>query len=414
MTEQVDGPFIERQLFDALMERGCAASDRCGWLNIDHVHSHVATRLMESLTKCFFNVAEVVVRTDLHEAKQTRRQEHVRGHDLRALALAERDGECYASSVKTRPFILLTNDDGFRAEGINTLREALLSWADVIVVAPEHEQSGASHALSISRPLRVRLARDGVWAVEGTPADCVYYALHAEGVLPRRPDMAVSGMNHGPNLGIDVFYSGTVGGAREAALRGIPAIAASTDLSTNRVAAAQLVSEVAKRMIEVAPNSGSHAHAIVSPTWLFNMNIPAGEGPWAVRSTILGARLYEESVSSIADPRGRKYIFIGGTPVSHQLVPGSDTEAWDDGVASLTPLALELTATNRMPDAQAIARGIETKLFDAVWAQNAQRVRQRKPPAPKRLHVAGQSLRLRHRWWCLRSIKASVLRSRDR
>src|SRR6478752_791485 len=132
-------------------------------------------------------------------------------------------------SATERPLVLLSNDDGYSSRGIAALRTALGRHFDVVVVAPETEQSATSHSLSLHRPLRLRETEPGVFAIDGTPADCVYVALHSIGrILPRAPALVVSGINHGPNLGQDVFYSGTVAAAREGALRGLPALAAST------------------------------------------------------------------------------------------------------------------------------------------------------------------------------------------
>ena len=114
-----------------------------------------------------------------------------------------------------RPLVLLSNDDGYRAKGLALLREALLTRFDVVVCAPDTEQSASSHSLSLNRPLRLMEHGPDVFSVDGTPADSIYVALHAEQVLPRKPDLVLSGMNHGVNLGQDVFYSGTVAAARE-------------------------------------------------------------------------------------------------------------------------------------------------------------------------------------------------------
>ncbi|MCC6648008.1 MAG: 5'/3'-nucleotidase SurE [Polyangiaceae bacterium] len=239
------------------------------------------------------------------------------------------------SSV-TRPLILLTNDDGYLALGLRALRDELARFADVVICAPESEQSATSHTLSIHRPLHLRRTSDGVFAVDGTPADCVYVALHAEGrVLPRAPDVVVSGLNHGPNLGADVFYSGTVGGAREGALRGILALAASAAAEADHGAAAGFAAEIVGQLLE---------HRARGVPRLMNLNIPGGAGPWRLRSTVLGARLYEEKVTFQVDPRGREHLWIGGATPEHALVSGSDTEAFDAGDASLTPLLLDLTA----------------------------------------------------------------------
>lgn len=246
-----------------------------------------------------------------------------------------------------KPLALLTNDDGHLAAGIHALRRALSETFDVVVCAPETEQSATSHTLSLHRPLRLRAVEPGVFALDGTPADCVYVALHAGGrVLARRPDLVVSGLNHGPNLGVDVFYSGTVGGAREGALRGIPALAASADLEADRDAAARLAARVAERLL----SSGAKG--------LHNLNVPKGPGPWAVRTTVTGARLYTEQVTFQTDPRGREFLWIGGAPAHHGLAPGSDTEAFDHGDASLTPLLLDLSDRGRTAEVAAVVDSV--------------------------------------------------------
>ena len=127
----------------------------------------------------------------------------------------------------TRPLLLLSNDDGVHAEGLRLLARAVEALGDVIIVAPASEQSTRSHALTLHRPLRVLPLGEGVWSVDGTPADCTYVALHHPTMLPRRPTLVLSGINHGANLGSDVFYSGTVAAAREAAFRGVAAMALS-------------------------------------------------------------------------------------------------------------------------------------------------------------------------------------------
>ena len=237
-----------------------------------------------------------------------------------------------------RPLILLSNDDGVAAPNLAALRAALLPSADVVVCAPELNQSATSHSLSLHRILRLRELEPGVFAVDGTPADCVYTAIHSgTRILPRRPDLIVSGMNHGLNLGVDVFYSGTVAAAREAAIRGIPAVAISADERADRDAAAALGAAIALAAL------AGYRRAPTAAAPLLSVNIPPGSA-WPVRSTCLGARLYTEEVEYRRDPRGREYLWIGGAGVRHDHVPGSDTEAHDEGAASITPLTLELTA----------------------------------------------------------------------
>ena len=255
------------------------------------------------------------------------------------------------SAVAARPLVLLSNDDGVTAEGLLALRDALAKDADVVICAPEHNQSATSHALSLHRILRLRQAGEGLFALDGTPADCVYVALHAgTRVVPRRPDLVVSGMNHGLNLGLDVFYSGTVAAAREAALRGIPSVAVSADVAASREPAAHLGARLALATLAAFHESPAAQAPLV------NVNIPPGDA-WPVRATRLGARLYVEDVDFRKDPRGREYLWIGGAgAVRHDHVAGSDTEAYDAGVASVTPLSLDLWAEPSAAFAERVSR----------------------------------------------------------
>jgi 5'-nucleotidase len=240
-----------------------------------------------------------------------------------------------------RPLVLLANDDGHGRRGIRTLFAVLRETFDTVIVAPELEQSASSHALSLHRPLRLRKVEDSIWALDGTPADCIYVALHHPHVLPRKPDLVVSGMNHGLNLGQDVFYSGTVAAAREAALRSIPAIAASAAHGVDLERACRRVAAIATNVIA---NKG---------LVLLNVNFPPtwnGE----MRVVRVGTRTYEELVDLRKDPRGRDYLWIGGASVRHTSNPGSDTDAHDAGIASVTPLRLDLTAGDQMTSAQAL------------------------------------------------------------
>ena len=233
----------------------------------------------------------------------------------------------------TRPLILISNDDGYRANGISALRAAFSEFAEVVVCAPEIEQSATSHALSVHRALRLYEPAPGVFSIDGTPADCVYVALHGKTrILPRWPDAVVSGVNHGVNLGDDVFYSGTVAAAREAALKGIPSLAVSAPHDADMSEAAALARRVTQALLQ---------RPITAPV-LLNLNVPKDHRD--VRATRLGRRIYRDEVDFRADPRGREYLCLGGRSVDHPGVPGSDTEAFDGGSASLTPLALDLWA----------------------------------------------------------------------
>jgi 5'-nucleotidase len=248
-----------------------------------------------------------------------------------------------------RPLILCANDDGFFSKGLRAVADALATFARVVVVAPETEQSAMSHSLTLHRPLRLRKHDEDRYALDGTPADCVYLALHlgenghpkTRAVLPRKPDLVVSGINRGINLGQDIFYSGTVAAAREGALRGIPSIAASVDLVANTEGAAifepshaaVLVLAIARQVLAMPRPKG--------PALLFNLNVPAGPVK-GLRATKLGTRLWTETVDARIDPRGRAYYWLGGSGVQHDQIAGSDTEAHDAGLASLSVLGLDL------------------------------------------------------------------------
>jgi 5'-nucleotidase len=240
--------------------------------------------------------------------------------------------------------VLLSNDDGYRSTGINELRRALLESCDVVLCAPESEQSAASHALSLHRPLRLYERGEGIFSVDGTPADCVYVALHASTrVLPRRPDVVVSGLNHGVNLGDDVFYSGTVAAAREGALKRVPSLAVSADMAADFGAAARHAARFAVLL----------ARAERARPILLNVNYPPGS-QWDMRATRLGARVYRDEVEFRRDPRGREYLWIGGPGAEHRFIAGSDTEAFDEGVVGVTPLVLDLWARDEQHAVEAM------------------------------------------------------------
>lgn len=248
--------------------------------------------------------------------------------------------------MDTRPLILVSNDDGYDARGIVALRNALLDLGDVYVVAPEHEQSAKSHSLTLHRPLRRREVEHQITAIDGTPADCVYSALYHPDLLPRRPSVVVSGINHGPNLGTDVHYSGTVAAAREAAVRGIPAIAFSTLSMRHLDLAAKFAREMVERFLTAKFAAGA------SP--LLNVNFPAVE-PKGILATRLGLRQYDDEMIIREDPRGGEYLWIGGAEVKHPPVDAADTAATDEGYISVTPLSIDVTSAEHMGVASWVA-----------------------------------------------------------
>ncbi len=231
--------------------------------------------------------------------------------------------------------VLLSNDDGVHAAGLRALAAAFADGDEVWVVAPDREQSASSHSISLHRPLRVSELAPRWYAVDGTPTDAVYMGLNL--VLKRaRPDVVVSGVNHGPNLANDVHYSGTVAAAMEGALLGVPSIAVSLASSPPHdfAHAARFAAALARRLAEKGPPAAM----------LLNVNVPPGPVR-GFRFTKLGRRTYGSEVVEKTDPRGRKYYWIGGEgSVENADIPGSDCNCvLQDRLASVTPIQLEST-----------------------------------------------------------------------
>ena len=236
-----------------------------------------------------------------------------------------------------RPTILVSNDDGVDAPGIEALRRALASLGRVIVVAPNRQRSAASHSLTLDVPLRATTIAEDIVSVDGTPTDCVLLALKS--LLPEPPDLLVSGVNRGPNLGDDVTYSGTVAAAMEGTIFGIPSVAVSLDRSTTGTYeyahAAAVAREVARVVLERGLPDGTLLNVNVP-------NVPPAEVK-GIRITRQGKQSYEESVIEKTDPRGRTYYWIGGYTSTWPDQAGSDLEAVAEGFVSVTPVNLDLT-----------------------------------------------------------------------
>jgi len=230
--------------------------------------------------------------------------------------------------------ILISNDDGYLAPGLIALADALGAIADVVVVAPDSNRSGASNSLSLDRPLTVQRAGNGFYYVNGTPSDCVHVAL--TGLLDYRPDLVVSGINNGANMGDDTLYSGTVAAATEGYLFGIPAIALSQGQSgwAHVDAAARLARDLVQRRYE----------QLATP-FLLNVNIPnlPYEQLGAPVATRLGRRHASEPVIKAQDPRGRDIYWIGPPGAGRDAGPGTDFHAVAAGRVSITPLQIDLT-----------------------------------------------------------------------
>ncbi len=232
--------------------------------------------------------------------------------------------------------ILVSNDDGILAPGLALLSEACQAVASVTVVAPDREQSGTSHSLTLHRPLRPARRPDGSYQVDGTPTDCVLLALGT--LMPERPQFVFSGVNHGPNMGEDVLYSGTVSVAMEAVTLGVPGVAISfagndpDTMSTYKVLLGDLVRRITS--LKDFPSE-----------MLLNINlprVPASEVQ-GVKVTRLGSRYFSESLTRMKDPWGREIFWIGGGTITWTGGADSDHQAVALGYISITPLHMDLT-----------------------------------------------------------------------
>jgi 5'-nucleotidase len=249
--------------------------------------------------------------------------------------------------------ILVSNDDGFRSEGIRRLREALLTLAEVTVVAPDRNRSGASNSLTLDVPLRVFEAEPGIHFVPGTPTDCVHLAI--SGLFDHTFDMVVSGVNDGPNLGDDVLYSGTVAAAIEGRFLGLSTLALSLNtrpgsgrhFATGAEVARLLVAQLLRKPLERA--------------LILNINVP--DVPLreirGFRTTRLGFRHPSEPVVPAKDPHGRQVYWVGPSGPQNEAGPGTDFHAVAEGFVSVTPLQIDLTRHSALPAVQSWLEGID-------------------------------------------------------
>ena len=232
--------------------------------------------------------------------------------------------------------VLITNDDGVHAPGLAALAKRVAEIAEVVVVAPDREQSAVGHALTLHHPLRAARIADNIYAVDGTPTDCVNLGIHS--LLSFRPDLVLSGINRGANVGDDVTYSGTVAAAMEATLMGIPAIAVSLvtkGAGEHYEAAAAYAARLAQTVLEKG----------LPPDTFLNVNVP-DQPAELIKVPIItcqGKRSYEGTIVDKVDPRGRSYYWIGTADLSFLDIPGSDYDAVTRGHVSITPLHIDLT-----------------------------------------------------------------------
>ncbi len=230
--------------------------------------------------------------------------------------------------------ILLTNDDGIHSAGLQALAGQLQSFGRIVTVAPDRERSAIGHALTLHAPLRAEEITKDHWAVSGTPTDAVSLAIG--GLLKEKPDLVISGINKGGNMGDDLTYSGTVAAAMEATLMGVPAIAVSLAGQSFKfddfANAAKIAKQLAATVLE---------HGLPADTFL-NINVPDRK-PLGIRLTRQGKRIYEDVVVENRDPRGRSYYWLGTGNLDFQNLEGTDFHAVQHGYVSVTPLHLDLT-----------------------------------------------------------------------
>lgn len=239
-----------------------------------------------------------------------------------------------------RPLILVSNDDGVYSEGIRTLAKKLKALGRVVVVAPEVERSAASHSVTLHRPLRIRKVSSLVFAVDGTPTDCINLGINE--IIREVPDLIVSGINKGPNLGDDVHYSGTVSAAIEGGILGISAIAVSV-VGRGRVRflpAASFVLRLSRTVLKRGLPRGV----------ILNVNVPnlPASKIHGYSFTKQGKRNYGDIIVEKIDPRGNKYYWIGGDEAGFDDIPGSDCNVVAEGKISITPLKVNLTDTSSL------------------------------------------------------------------
>ena len=229
--------------------------------------------------------------------------------------------------------ILVTNDDGIYSDGLSKLAQALEAVGEVVVVAPATEQSASAHSLTLTRPLRIRRHAEKQYSVDGTPTDCVTLAL-TKLLEEQPPNIVVSGINYGPNLGDDVTYSGTVAGALEASVFGLPGIAfsLSTRSDFDFTHAAQFAAELTRRVLETGLPEGT----------ILNVNVPPGPIQGS-RMTHQGIKIAKSEIVEGLDPRGRPYYWIGEQKTSWIEDEGTDYAAVAKGIVSITPLRTDMT-----------------------------------------------------------------------
>ena len=238
------------------------------------------------------------------------------------------------------PLILVCNDDGIGARGILALEKAMKDLGKVVVVAPDRQMSAVSQSITLHRPLRIKKIAENSYTVDGTPTDCVVLAINE--ILGKKPDLVVSGINHGPNLGEDVHYSGTVSAAYEGGLKGVPSFAVS--LVSRECKSFEAAANFSERLARKLLSSGLPKGIIL------NVNVPdlPEDKISGYAITRQGKRDYGSLIIAKEDPRGEKYYWIGGNDAGYVDIEGSDCNAIKEGKISITPLRIDITDDDSM------------------------------------------------------------------
>lgn len=235
--------------------------------------------------------------------------------------------------MNNKPFFLITNDDGIHSPGLTALVQALRRIAKCVVIAPDRDNSAVSHSLTMNRPLRVTRLDDDFYTLDGTPTDCV--AIGLKKIVTQKPDLLVSGINPGPNLGDDISYSGTVSAAVEGTMYGVPSLAVSLagvfpyDFSNS----AEIAVNIAKKILKQG----------LPKDTLLNVNVPSESSENKIKVTCQGRRLWDNAIQETLDPSGRKHYWIGGGTPYPDSGKNTDVFAIQNGFISVTPIHLDVT-----------------------------------------------------------------------
>jgi len=240
--------------------------------------------------------------------------------------------------------ILITNDDSFEAKGLEVLIEAVKDLGEIYIAAPAHPKSACSHSLTITKPLRFKKIDENFYKLDdGTPSDCVFLSF-PEFFNGNKPDLVLSGINHGANMGEDVTYSGTAGGAMEGALHSIPSIAFSQVLKSYDNPPSEINWENTKRAVKSIVKKVINKEIEIPHRHILNVNIPNTKKIKGAKFTKLGYRLYGNDAHKHIDPRGEEYYWIGLHPLAFKEEEGTDFDAIKNGYVSITPIKLDMTS----------------------------------------------------------------------